>query len=42
LRVMPKIIFAEINEIHKKQQGGIGRKPLRFIDNRSNTGSLSF
>jgi phenylacetate-CoA ligase len=35
LRVMPKIIFADISEIHKKQQGGIGRKPIRFIDKRS-------
>ncbi|MDO9254520.1 MAG: AMP-binding protein [Bacteroidales bacterium] len=36
LRVMPKIIFADISEIHKKQQGGIGRKPLRFVDRRTN------
>ncbi len=35
LRVMPKIIFADIAEIHKKQQGGIGRKPIRFVDNRA-------
>jgi phenylacetate-CoA ligase len=34
LRVMPKIVFTDIHEIQKKQQGGIGRKPLRFIDNR--------
>lgn len=40
LRVMPKIVFTDINEIHKKQQGGIGRKPIRFVDKRSTTGSL--
>jgi phenylacetate-CoA ligase len=34
LRVMPKINFADIYEIHKKQQGGVGRKPMRFIDRR--------
>jgi phenylacetate-CoA ligase len=34
LRVMPKIIFADLSEIHRKQQGGAGRKPFRFIDKR--------
>lgn len=41
LRVMPKIIFADLLEIQKKQQGGIGRKPLRFIDNRTLNESLN-
>jgi phenylacetate-CoA ligase len=34
LKVMPKIIFADINEIRQKQQVGIDRKPLRFLDKR--------
>lgn len=34
LRVMPRIFFADLSEIYDKQKGGIGRKPMRFIDHR--------
>lgn len=35
LRVMPKIIFSEIETIKQKQFSGFGRKPQRFIDKRT-------
>jgi phenylacetate-CoA ligase len=34
LRVMPKIIFTDIEKIREKQVTGVGRKPQRFIDRR--------
>ncbi|HNS18576.1 MAG TPA: AMP-binding protein [Bacteroidales bacterium] len=34
LRVMPEIIFTDIEKIKEKQNIGVGRKPQRFIDNR--------
>ena len=34
LRVMPEIIFTNIEKIREKQIVGVGRKPQRFIDNR--------
>lgn len=34
LRVMPKVIFTDLEKIKEKQIVGVGRKPQRFIDNR--------